>query len=300
MRKRGFTLIELLTVISIIVILMAILLPAINGVKHRARAAVCLSNLRQWGMVYKMYTDEFDGKLPRDYGEFPWYYPIRNYYSDEHKILLCPMAKKPANSDDIAEPPFGGTFRAWGYFTPSGERQPWDRIGSYGLNKWAYKLAEPQVPAGQQEQEQTESSESSSPKFKFIRPSPPDIENGQDKPYEIIEKNRYWNTAYETNSNNIPLITDSVWLFTSLHEYTSPSVSYEFIKYFSYSAASCIDRHNGGINAMFMDFSVRKVGLKELWTLKWHKQFDTAGQWTQAGGVLPEDWPKWMRGLKDY
>ena len=62
----------------------------------------------------------------------------------------------------------------------------------------------------------------------------------------------------------------------------------------------CIDRHQGGINAAFLDWSVRKVGLKELWTLKWSRTFDTAGPWTKAGGVEPEDWPQWMRKFKDY
>ena len=62
----------------------------------------------------------------------------------------------------------------------------------------------------------------------------------------------------------------------------------------------CINRHHGGINMLFADWSVRKVGLKELWTLKWRKHFDTANPWTRAGGVQPEDWPEWMRGFKDY
>jgi prepilin-type processing-associated H-X9-DG protein len=62
----------------------------------------------------------------------------------------------------------------------------------------------------------------------------------------------------------------------------------------------CINRHNGGINMLFMDWSVRKVGLKELWTLKWSRTFDTAGPWTLAGGVKPEAWPMWMRRFKDY
>jgi prepilin-type processing-associated H-X9-DG protein len=62
----------------------------------------------------------------------------------------------------------------------------------------------------------------------------------------------------------------------------------------------CINRHEGHVNALFFDWSVRKVGLKELWTLKWHRQFNTAGPWTKAGGVQPEDWPEWMRGFKDY
>ena len=62
----------------------------------------------------------------------------------------------------------------------------------------------------------------------------------------------------------------------------------------------CFNRHNGGINMLFRDWSVRKVSIKENWTLKWHMQFDTSGPWTMAAGVQPEDGPKWMRGFKDY
>jgi prepilin-type processing-associated H-X9-DG protein len=62
----------------------------------------------------------------------------------------------------------------------------------------------------------------------------------------------------------------------------------------------CLNRHSGAVNCLFMDSSVRKVGLKELWTLKWHREFNTANRWTKAGGVQPEDWPKWMRNFKDY
>jgi prepilin-type N-terminal cleavage/methylation domain-containing protein len=62
----------------------------------------------------------------------------------------------------------------------------------------------------------------------------------------------------------------------------------------------CIDRHDAAINAMFQDWSVRRVGLKELWTLKWYKSFDTGGPWTKAGGVQPENWPQWMRRFKEY
>jgi prepilin-type processing-associated H-X9-DG protein len=61
----------------------------------------------------------------------------------------------------------------------------------------------------------------------------------------------------------------------------------------------CINRHNGHINVLFLDWSVRKVGLKELWILKWDSDWDTAGPWTKAGGVQPEDWPQWMRSFKD-
>jgi prepilin-type processing-associated H-X9-DG protein len=61
-----------------------------------------------------------------------------------------------------------------------------------------------------------------------------------------------------------------------------------------------MNRHDGAINSLFLDWSARRVGLKELWTLRWYLTCDTAGPWTKAGGVQPEDWPKWMRGFKDY
>ena len=62
----------------------------------------------------------------------------------------------------------------------------------------------------------------------------------------------------------------------------------------------CINRHDGFVGCVFGDFSVRKAGLKELWTLKWHKSFNTAGIWTLAGGVTADEWPEWIRPLKDY
>jgi hypothetical protein len=65
-------------------------------------------------------------------------------------------------------------------------------------------------------------------------------------------------------------------------------------------ARCCINRHGGFVGCVFADASARKVGLKELWTLKWHKTFDTAGPWTLAGGVTASDWPDWIVRFKDY
>jgi prepilin-type N-terminal cleavage/methylation domain-containing protein/prepilin-type processing-associated H-X9-DG protein len=62
----------------------------------------------------------------------------------------------------------------------------------------------------------------------------------------------------------------------------------------------CINRHGKGItNCLFMDWSVRKVGLKELWKLKWHKNFNINGPWTKDYVPSPV-WPGWMEGFKDY
>jgi hypothetical protein len=51
---------------------------------------------------------------------------------------------------------------------------------------------------------------------------------------------------------------------------------------------------------LFMDWSIRNTGLKENWTLKWHRDFDTMGPWTRAGGVMASDWPRWLQRFKDY
>lgn len=61
---RAFTLIELLVVISIIALLIAILLPALSAARASARNASCLSNTRQIGLAFSMYTDEHKGVFP--------------------------------------------------------------------------------------------------------------------------------------------------------------------------------------------------------------------------------------------
>jgi hypothetical protein len=65
----------------------------------------------------------------------------------------------------------------------------------------------------------------------------------------------------------------------------------------------CLDRHNENIDMLFMDLTVRKVGLRELWTLKWHREFNTQGPWTAADSSSEAKWQKsapWMAQMTAY
>ena len=65
--NKGFTLIELLVVIAIIAVLMGILLPTLGKARAQARSVACQSNLKQWGAIFNMYSEDNERKMITSY-----------------------------------------------------------------------------------------------------------------------------------------------------------------------------------------------------------------------------------------
>ena len=249
----GFTLIELLVVIAIIALLMAILMPALQRVKKQARTVVCQAHLHQWSLVWTMYLDDNNGKFAN---RNDWPFDLRKYYRDGN-LRLCPEAKKPYIEGGVQP------FASWGPLShvcewPEPETSP-DNYTSYGCNEWILDLTES---------------------------------------WSIPYKSNFWRTRDVKGGAHIPVLMDcSFFSVNPFHSDDPPEYESDVIMGSGVGAGEikrfCVNRHNGFTNSVFLDWSVRKVGLKELWELKWHRNWNRHNE-------PPPVWPPWMRNFKDY
>jgi prepilin-type N-terminal cleavage/methylation domain-containing protein len=273
-RRKGFTLIELLVVIAIIALLMAILVPTLRRATEQGKMIGCLANLRQWNFIYAMYLQDSDGKFFSGFGNnsYWWIAQLDDRYESyiQNDLWFCPKATIPLYDINHTLARRINIFSAWGIYTRSFQAD--SRIcadgiaGSYGLN--AYLLDTPGQPG-----------------YTF--------ENG-------IQVSNFWRTPQVQGGGNIPLMIEALRFDLWPQHNEGPAQSELAAWTANHMGRCCINRHEGFENVSFCDFSARKVGLKELWTFKWHKSFNTAGPWTKAGAVRDTDWPEWIRRFKDY
>jgi prepilin-type N-terminal cleavage/methylation domain-containing protein/prepilin-type processing-associated H-X9-DG protein len=258
--RPAFTLIELLVVISIIALLLAILLPTVKRARNQAKAVVCQSNLKQWGTVLALYAEDNEGRIPSSI----WL--IRGTWLPEGDPNIPPIDQK-LTTKGIACCPMAVRVRKW--------------PGTGTISSSGYEIR--YTPGSTFEA------------WGIVSPSPPfrGSYGFNRRSTGAKDANAYSDKAQA----KIPVLLDAVaWWGRHDNHFDPPPFENNGGLY----ADFCINRHDGYINGLFLDWSARRIGLKELWTLKWDERYDTAGPWTKAGGVQPDDWPEWMRGFKDY
>ena len=279
----GFTLIELLVVIAIIALLLAILMPALAKARKQAKNSICMANLRHWASIFAMFCGDHDGYFMEGWtgreNVGSWFSALRPYYGEEvgkdateradsgeavvrAKEKCCPEAAIPKNEGGGGVAMCGSTFKPWGGVTT------WSFIhgrtgdyGSYGTNTFIYN--------------HPGTGESFQPAF--------------------------WRRDDVKNAGEIPMFLDATWVTSGPHWSHDPPLfpGAQFRPEGTNGngmGVFCIPRHAGErINGAFVDYSVRSIGLKELWLLRWSR-LDKLGEARNNEPV----WPEWMEHFRDY
>ena len=169
--KKYFTLVELLVAIAIIALLAAMLLPALNKARGRAKQIQCSSNMKQLAMGFEFYANEFNDVVPLPYDPpkkrswnkyiFPYINNAASYNDMDHELLnktkmFCPadLGTYGTMLTTYAMNTYVGSVNWWGYSRniyisrryinkPSevyivGEKESGATLGGYGISKDAF------------------------------------------------------------------------------------------------------------------------------------------------------------------
>jgi hypothetical protein len=258
-----FTKKDIIVVLVCIIFLLANIAAIGQGGRMRAKEAVCLSNLYKWGQIFQAYTADNDG-----------YFHSREIGTSYGYSRLWPYVYKPYYQDPMMR------------FCPTAVN-PNVQTGTFGtwnLNIGSWNPAYYPIPG-------------EGPTFTGSYGMNRYIENI--KGGTMGTDPAYWRRTDVKYGAQVPVLMDCMFIYYWASATADPP-EYEGDWTTPEMHWICINRHMGYINAVFLDFSARKVGLKELWTLKHSRTFDTCGPWTTCGGVQPSDWPEWMQDFKDY
>jgi prepilin-type N-terminal cleavage/methylation domain-containing protein len=251
-KTRGFTLIELLVVIAIIALLLSILLPALNKAKAQAKDVLCKHDLHQWGLIWKIFTDEKDGLFPDrdDTRHYPRTLARHNNSLYNPDIFLCPMATK-TYEEGGRNPARAFRFSLEAIYFEDDDVGYTSLKGSLSINTW--------------------------------------LADSGSREYD------YWKTPNIRGAHYVPLMCDG--FSPELQPYPEDEPP-EFETIEDYAGRSneirrvVVKRHaRYYINLVFLDFSVGRLTIKEIWKARWSTAWLTDHD-------LPV-WPPWMDDVPD-
>jgi hypothetical protein len=214
---------------------------------------VCKSNLNQWGKIFYLYTNDNDNKF------MVW----NESNTPGGGTWIVPLMPYSGEGDgEIRLCPTTRKTPEEGETVPA--RMTWSTVindkvhkNSYGINNWCYDL----------------------------RPGVDNVWGMQGA------QRRSWRRIDQRGAANIPMFLECWRWGGGPVSRRDPAPPDEEVRHNTGFGRYCLNRHAYTINICFMDGTVRRVRLKGLWDLQWHREYDVTDP-------LPA-WPEWMQGLPD-